>query len=182
MKDFLNNTNSDFYQCIQKCQNKDQNEMILMIMKFRPLIKKYSYLLNYCDAEQDITLAFIEILEQIPIQRINKERANIIILSYIEKSIKNKYIYLSKNKNIGYVQEELTEESCACNDPDADVSIIKLEGLEQLTVLQKKVITLKYYYGYSDIEISQILKTTRQSVNRTKLRALEKLRQYMLEL
>jgi RNA polymerase sigma factor (sigma-70 family) len=168
-----------FYNYILNCHVKDKTAIAFMVVKFKPLIKKYSYLLNYSDAEQDLTLAFIEIIEKIPTQKFDKENADFFILSYIKAAIQNRYIYLSKNKYTGYLQEELKEDSLVINDSNTDDSLTISEALKQLTAQQKKVIILKYFYGYSDVEISNSLEITRQSVNKIKLRALEKLRNYI---
>lgn len=40
------------------------------------------------------------------------------------------------------------------------------ELMAVLTVRQKSVLVLKYYYGYSDVEIGKFLGITRQAVNK----------------
>ena len=50
------------------------------------------------------------------------------------------------------------------------------ELLKKLSIIQKRVIVYKYLEGYSDIEISKILKISRQAVNKLKNRGLENIR------
>ena len=47
---------------------------------------------------------------------------------------------------------------------------------EHLSEIQRQVISLKYWYGYSEVDIAQMLHITRQAVNRTKNRAINELR------
>lgn len=46
-----------------------------------------------------------------------------------------------------------------------------------LTELQRKIILLKYIYGYSDQEIANRLKISRQAVNRAKNRGVKIIRE-----
>lgn len=61
-------------------------------------------------------------------------------------------------------------------DPTFETKIELIQLIKPLTTTQKEVLYLKYFYGYSDSEISDKLHITRQAVNRTKNRALEELR------
>lgn len=173
----------NYYEYIEKCKKKDKTALAYMANKFKPLIRKYSYLLNYNDAEQDLWLALIEVLEQMPLEKIAKGNSEPYILGYIKTSIKNKYIYLSKRKYLNSFNQELNDDICSHNpkliSSDIESSIFLQDSLKHLTEQQKKIITLKYVYGYSDIEISKMLNKTRQSVNKVKLRALQRLQNFM---
>ena len=54
------------------------------------------------------------------------------------------------------------------------------ELLSLLTLREKEIINLRYFKEYSDIEISQKLRISRQAVNKTKNRAITKMKKYML--
>lgn len=180
-----NASNIDFSNWVLACHEKNKDAILYMLMKFKPLIKKYSYLLNYSDAEQDIILAFIEVIEKIPVENIKNKNANIFILSYIKTSIKNRYIYLSKHNTYAYsYKEPIYEDNISYKSfspENVDDNILSSTGLERLTELQKQVILLKYFYGYSDIEISKKFKITRQSVNKIKNRAIGILRYFITD-
>ncbi|MFT8889571.1 MAG: sigma-70 family RNA polymerase sigma factor, partial [Ethanoligenens sp.] len=160
---------------IYKCQNKNKEAITLAINKFMPLVKKYAYFLGYQDAQQDIIVLFLEIINKIPIQKFDQNRKNELTLSYISKSMKNGYITLSKKKRLKdlYI-EDVIPENLAVADK-VELGLIR-DALKQLTSLQRRVIYLKYHYGYKDSEISSILHTSRQAVNQTKLRALKTLK------
>ena len=48
---------------ISNAKDGNKNSMLELLNKFKPLIKKYSYMLNYEDAENDLILSMINILE-----------------------------------------------------------------------------------------------------------------------
>jgi hypothetical protein len=109
--------NSELYSNVMRCKKKDRDALLEMVTKFSPLIKKYSYLLNYSDAEQDVTTAFIEVVKNMPLEKIALSNdGNTYILSYIKKSIKNKYILLSKQKYFKHNHEELVDEFSTYHD------------------------------------------------------------------
>lgn len=56
-----------FYK-VKKFQEEDTDDRVLLKLldEFNPLIKKYSFLLNYEDAKSELTLAFIETLKKYP--------------------------------------------------------------------------------------------------------------------
>ena len=66
--------------------------------------------------------------------------------------------------------------------PQDDTLFEEAIELEQfcssLTKLQKQILVAEYVYGYSDVELSRKLHTTRQAVNRTKNRAIDMLRKF----
>lgn len=48
--------------------------------------------------------------------------------------------------------------------------------INKLTKKEKTVIILKYFYEYSDVEIANIFGVSRQAINKTKNRALNKMK------
>ncbi len=53
---------NSLYELLRKCKTRNSKYVLELIKKFNPLIKKYSYSLNYDDAEQDLIVALIEIV------------------------------------------------------------------------------------------------------------------------
>ena len=165
------------YQILSKCKLHDEEAYLKLIEKFQPLLKKYSYLLNYDDAYNDMQLSLLELSQVIPLE--NFQNNDAFLVSYISKSMKNKYIALSsKNQNIQSHILSLDEmmDYTDENNKDIKFNIILELNLECLTELQKKVIIYRYYYEYSDNEIAKVLGVSRQAVNRLRNRAIEKLR------
>ena len=169
---------------VKKIQEKEKghkNSILTFICQFQPLIKKYSYLLKYEDAPSELTLTFIETLYKIPINN-PKFKQDKYIVSYINKSIKSSYIHLSKSRNkLCYYESpinlDITEDFYQTNIVD---KLFIYELLSLLTLREKEIINLRYFKEYSDIEISQKLRISRQAVNKTKNRAITKMKKYML--
>ncbi len=76
---------------IEKSKKNDKKSLLELVERFNPLINKYSRMLNYEDAKNDLTEHFIVTIKQMPLMTEAKE------LNYIKTSVKNNYIKLSKN-------------------------------------------------------------------------------------
>lgn len=168
------------YQILFNCKLHDEKSYLKLIEKFQPLLKKYAYLLNYEDAYNDMQLALLELTQIIPIQNFKNNDNDAFLISYISKSMKNKYIALSsKNQKTQSHMLLSLDEMIDCtdeNNKDIKFNIVIELNLDSLTELQKKVIICRYYYGYSDVEIAKILGISRQAVNKLRNRGIEKLR------
>jgi len=159
------------FELVKTIQTKgNENAMLKLIKEFQPLIKKYSYLVDYEDSESELTLTFIETLYKIPINN-PKFKQDKYIISYINKSIRNKYIYLSKNRNKIYYYEspinlDITQTPYQTNIGN---KLFINDLLLTLTKREREIINLKYFKEYSDIEISKKFGISRQAVNKTKI-------------
>ncbi len=153
----------------------DQKSKLLMklLNDFNPLIEKYSRKLNYSEAKTDLIICLIVTI--IKIRRVDNIGQ---IVNYITKSIKHEYIRLSKKRQ-EYLRHECQSENIFVSEEnyfDPDLSIDVKNAISILTDYQKKIIILKYYYGYSDSEIALLLQVTRQAINKAKRNSLNKMR------
>ncbi|WP_132996056.1 sigma-70 family RNA polymerase sigma factor [Sporanaerobacter acetigenes] len=170
------------FELVKTIQTKgNENAMLKLIKEFQPLIKKYSYLVDYENSESELTLTFIKTLYKIPINN-PKFKQDKYIISYINKSIRNKYIYLSKNRNKIYYYEspinlDITQTPYQTNIGN---KLFINDLLLTLTKREREIINLKYFKEYSDIEISKKFGISRQAVNKTKNIAITKMRKYIL--
>lgn len=145
------------FELVKTIQTKgNENAMLKLIKEFQPLIKKYSYLVDYENSESELTLTFIKTLYKIPINN-PKFKQDKYIISYINKSIRNKYIYLSKNRNKIYYYEspinlDITQTPYQTNIGN---KLFINDLLLTLTKREREIINLKYFKEYSDIEISK---------------------------
>ncbi|WP_035288609.1 sigma-70 family RNA polymerase sigma factor [Clostridium sp. KNHs214] len=168
------------YLLINKWKSKDKDALLILIQKFNPLIQKYSKKLMYDGAESDLTIAFIEILNKIPLEKATMKNSK-FILSYINTSIKNKFIKLSKYNN-AFLYNEIKlnlEITMDCNNNSIEDSLILNSALSNLSKYQRKIIIDKFFKEKSEIEISKELGISRQAVNKTKNIALKKLKKYL---
>lgn len=166
------------YDMIIKSQNGDKKSLMEIIKKFNPIIKKYSRKLSYDGADSDLIISLIETIFFLPILNNSNLKKDEYIVGYISTSVKNKYINLAKkNTKISINETELNLDFITNKMIfSAEDNIFIKDLLDRLTKLQKKVIILKFFNGYTDNEIACNLHISRQSVNRTKNRALKKLR------
>ncbi len=166
-----------FYNLINDYKNGDKKSLEVLINHFHPLIKKMSKDLRYEEGSTDLIIFFIELMGRINFTNF-RVITDSIIISYIQKSIKNKTIDLCRErirKNIYFIDVELEEIYEEENSIELDVCF-KEYVYNRFSGVQKDVIIFKYIKGYSDVEISDMLKISRQAVNSAKNRALKKVK------
>ncbi len=171
-------------QMVKKAQEGNKKSTIELIEKFSPLIRKYGRKLNYDDAEADIIIFLIETIKKIPIFNninLNKEEC---IVGYINTSIKNRYISLSK-KYISIVSQEtkldiniFLDYTLQDEQESIDNHIFITFLLDKLPHYQKQIIENIFIDNIPETDLSKRLHTSRQSVNRAKNRALSNLKKY----
>ena len=165
-------------QLIKKAQKETKN-MEELINKFSPLIRHFASRLPYDrqDATQDMVLSFLQIIHAIQLDELY-EQNDLVLLAYLKKAMSNHYINLlgkySKTSNQLLSLEDQDIQIAIENDFEMEMEIRRLT--EHLSEIQRQVISLKYWYGYSEVDIAQMLHITRQAVNRTKNRAINELR------
>ena len=157
---------------------KNPDIMLELINMFNPLILKYSSLLKMDteDAMSEFTLELIRIINKFPAK--DEYDLDMYVLSYIKKSIRNSYISLSKKQtslNITYL-----EDFNNIGIEESQLSAFWMNDiLLKLTPVQRDVIILKYYHGYTVNEIANIMNISRQAVNQMKKRALKHLKEML---
>ena len=154
-----------------------------LLEKFKPLIKKYSFLLHYEDAESELQLFLLELFRKIPSELL-EEGNNGKLINYISISINNHYKHLLstiiKNKNylpISALSEnqKIMVLSALSHEFNHDIEIIQTLQ-SALTKNEYDVIILRYFFQYSIQEIAFIKSSSRQSVNQTHNRAIKKIK------
>lgn len=165
---------SNLYSIVTNAKLGNSNDLYNLILKFNPLLTKYSKLLNYEDAKCDITLCFIEIINKMPINK--KFTDDKFILSYINKGIKNSYINISRNKNKIDTREYICEIQDFNNKIDFHSDLEFYDLIKYLTDREKQIIIFKYFNCLSDIQISKKLNISRQYVNKLNRQALYKIK------
>lgn len=171
----------NLYTMIISAKNKDENSLMKILNKFDPLIKKYARKLNYDDAKSELIVTLIETVLFMPIADKQYLQKDECIVGYISKSIKNKYIYLSKKKSkIEGIETELNLDTCTDKYYiSADNSLLIKNLLDNLSDLQRDIIIQRFFLQYSDVEIASRLCISRQAINRIKNRALKNMKKYI---
>lgn len=131
--------------------------------RFSRLIKYYAKKLKSDTAEADLW-SFLWLL----LGREKKPPND----KYIAVCLRNEYIKLYKNTpNYCSLDFEI-----AVLDSERDIKIDLKSALQKLTKKERETIILFFFYGFSIDEVGNYQGVSRQAVNKTKNRALEKLR------
>jgi RNA polymerase sigma factor (sigma-70 family) len=165
------------YKTIIEYQKNYNNEyMDNVIDIFSNQINKYARLLDGDDTKQTLLIFLIELIRKL---NMNNEylKNEKILLSYISKSLKHKYIKLSKKKDTLNLETELNYDiEIQSNESLNDLTIYS-DILNELKYKEREIIKLIYIYGYSAKEIAEFKHISRQAINQTKKRALNKIKE-----
>jgi len=173
--------NMDLISTLQSAQSGDSNSMLVLLDQFNPLLKKYTYRLgfNFEDAKQEMILAFITVVMSLKIPDL-QDVSNKTLVSYIAKSIRNSYISISKKKPSGEVLfgdiSNTVDQNIFHSD---DYTAVYLKELQSILTEREFNVFLSHYMHDKSIEqIAISFGVSRQSINRIKKHALEKLRNF----
>ena len=165
---------------IVSAKDKNKDSLMEIINKFRQLIKKQAYALNYEDEENDLIVDMIELIYNMPFFQHDGQA-----VTYISTSIRHSYVKFLKQRI------RLRENECIY-DPDIIKNIENLSedfekkdldllfAIRKLNYNQKWVIIYKFFFMFKDKEIMNKLNISRQAVYNNKNKALKNLRK-MLE-
>lgn len=168
---------------IQNAQENNEEDMLFLIDKFRPLMVKYAKKLDYEDAYNDIVLYFIKLIKSINLKSLT-DKSDKVIVSYINRSVTNFYNkkipkMIANPKEI--MMSELTEEQkyyieVAMAQKDT-TDIVSEYGLEHiLTESERRLIYQVYVEGCSIADLARCQNRTRQAVNQQRIRAVNKIK------
>ncbi|WP_313340751.1 sigma-70 family RNA polymerase sigma factor [Sedimentibacter sp.] len=168
----------ELYLLFRAAQSGDEESILKLYDKFLPKIKKCGRNLNYETAETDIVILFLEFIKNTDFSALNS-KCDGVVVNYTNKFFINAYLNLLKTHKSKIQYVYLDDENTFINDVPYYDEIDDLENayLSYLTELQKKIIILKYVYGYSDNEIANSLRISRQAVNRAKNRGLNAIKE-----
>ena len=86
----------DFISLIKSAQADDENAMLEIVDAFKPLIIKYTSYMGYNeDVHSELVLKLISFIKTFDLNKLRCQN-NYVIVDYIEKTIRNEYIALSK--------------------------------------------------------------------------------------
>ena len=149
----------------------------LMYAEYIKLINFYSVIRGDEDANQELTVFLLELLYNVQLSKFNDDTSE-SLHRYIVVCIRNKYISLSKEKQINEKNITLFYESQDKFSDYAETTVFLKDWLDRLSVKQRLI---KIYRYYSDAEIAQQLKISRQAVCRLKNRGLENLKKFYID-
>ena len=170
---------------IVRAQQGDPDAAEALLLKFDPVLKKYSRKLLQEDAYQDLTLALLEMIHTLAPERLRCKEDGALV-NYITRAVRNSYLRLLNQSfhqpKISFSLDD-TEESQPAEDIPVQQDTCEardfmdlLQLCPTLTPKESIVLTLVYYWGYSSTEIAKHFSTSKQNINQIKRRALAKLR------
>ncbi len=164
--------NSKLIPLIKKFKSQDMSVFEAIYGEFAKLINFYASHIATEDANSELTLFLIELLYAVDLSRF-KNDCNEGLKKYIAVCIRNEYISISKSKEkLERFTYELFENYAGYTENQEDKIAVE-QVFKYLTEKQRKVLVYRYKYGYSDVEIANILNIKRQAVNQLKNRAFE---------
>ncbi|MDZ5713828.1 RNA polymerase sigma factor [Jeotgalibacillus haloalkalitolerans] len=163
------------YEIAVKMQSGGERETLELLSTFEPVIHKYGRLLDGEDTKQDLKLHLLKAARKMPLEKL-KEKNNKVIFSYLAKSLKYEFIRLSKKNSKKIEIEQAFEVKNVADEAAMNSEIELLEMMEVLTAQESFVIECMYVNDLSATELAQYMKISRQAVNQTKNRALEKIK------
>lgn len=175
------------YQEILESQNGNKDKMLKMVNKFQPLILKNSKKLYYEDAYEDVQTRFIEIIQNIKLEKF-KHVNDPYILKYLKISVQNSCIQLSKSRAsfktiplFSYVDNTGDNFSSLWSNKNLshidEYPHIKLDILRKiLTPYEYNIINFFYFQQFQVQEIAKYFHKSSSAISQAKKSALKKLK------
>ncbi len=163
---------------------KDNKDALMEIINiFMPLIKKYSRKLLYDGAESDIIILLIKIIKAYPISKSDNNIEDKDIIAYVNISVKHEYIRLSKKfSRLANMETELNEDIYLIKaDDNIENELLINDLLDKLSAIQKTILKELFLIGCTQTALAKKLNISRQAVNKNKVKALNKLKSYLIE-
>jgi RNA polymerase sigma factor (sigma-70 family) len=172
-------------EAIIESKNGSSDAMLLLVQKFDPLLKSYTKRLYYEDAYYDLLLGFVEIVMNLNFDRI-KNKSESVLVSYINVSMKNLYIRISKSHKLlhnmvnysSLTEQELYQVECADSASDVYFKNDLIQRPKMLSNQEYEVLKMLFQHNIPITTIAKKYGITRQAINQTKNRAIKKLRRY----
>jgi len=174
------------YALLRRAHHGDQDAVLELTKKFKPLLRKYARKLNYEDAYNDLLLNFIEMIDVMKVDSL-RVQSDAGIIAYLAKAVYSHYVknlkhLLSEVSTVNFSQLEEWQILAAGGFSSDSTGFIKsdLSEIKQLlTENEYRIIHGIFILGYSESELARAHSSTRQNICQVKKRALKKLKNYM---
>lgn len=164
---------------INRLRTGDMQSFSLIYDEYIKLINYYSVKIGDEDANQELTVFLLELLYNAQLSKFDNDTSE-SLHRYIVVCIRNKYISLSKEKQKNEQNISVFYENQNKFSDYAETTVFLKEWLDSLSIKQRLIIIYRYIYNYSDAEIAQQMKISRQAVCRLKNRGLENLKKFYI--
>lgn len=159
----------------------DEDACVELLSRFDPLLRKYSRELNYEDSYEDLRLFFIELVMKLKDSPLVKKGDGYLV-NYISASVKHHYIFLSKSsRRLPILFSDISEEQRNHLEYiTAQESAPKLSDYfpvnDLLSEREIAILDMHYVQGYSISEIANLFQISRQAINQSKNKAINKIK------
>lgn len=155
---------------------KDSKYFTNIVSLFDSKLHYLNYKLNYPEAYTDLLIYLYELLYKI---NLDKFIFGIEVYKYINICLNNKSKQLYQRNRLEPEYNSLSLNLLLLDPKDSNdcfSNILFNDLISLLPYRQRLILFYKFYLQYSDIEIANILKISRQAVNKSKRNALSKLK------
>ena len=166
--------NRELLPLLKEIQEQNMTHFAEVYAVFERLLACFRFRLKEDDAMQDLTLFLLELIYSLDTDKFIADDSE-AIKRYIAVCLRNRYIALSKQKNVYRMMSGELYEGLAADLPCEEQIELKY-ALRRLPDKQRLVIVYRYFYGYSIEEIANRLSVTRQAANQLKKRGLAALK------
>lgn len=165
-----------FYSLIQEYKNGDDSKFIDLVNYFDPLLSKFQRDSYYEDIKNELILFLLGLVKKIPIE-LETFKQDKYIVSYINKSLNNKYMLINKLSKNRYDKEfYLNDQFYKVEYKNDCYDFIFIDMIKTLTSKERNIIVKIYLQGWNEACISRELNISRQAVHNMHIRALNKLK------
>lgn len=178
--------NQDFklYRLLKAVQVGDEKAIEQFFEQFHKLFDKYAKKLSDEDAYDELCLRMYEMICKWDLEKMQKEDK--FFLSYLRKTCHNDYITISKQERkerripFADLSEQQTYRILSeLQESDEYQHLILQDMAKVLTPFEYEGLVALYFRDVSTAQLSAIVGKSRQYVNQTKRRALQKLKVFL---
>ncbi len=168
-------SNKELLKLIEEYQNHQMENFHLIYETFYKLILLYGGRIGETEASQDLSGFLVEILFKIDTSKFKRDDSE-DVKRYIAVCLRNEYYAMLKRKQFSVIYcDELTYDIPE-NTYNPENKIFIRECLSAVTDTQRKILVLRYGYGFSDSQIAEKLHISRQAVSKARKKGLETLK------
>ncbi|MEE0708951.1 MAG: sigma-70 family RNA polymerase sigma factor [Gemmiger sp.] len=174
---------SSLYTCIQEIQHGNKEQMLALLEKFKPLLRKYAYFLHSEDAYQELQCALLKFAMEMRLNKLTISTDGAII-NYINKAVYHQYVSIIRDSKAQIHTVHIDDQ--ADYDPlEYDIKFgqsdtytgLLLQDLKHVLTDQEYYVIYEHFFQQRSIqEIADKVGQTRQGINQCKNTALKKLR------
>ena len=175
---------AEIYKQILAYQGGDSNATLELVEKFKPIIKRYAFFLHREDGFEDLQCFLLSMLKTWDMSRLSSTD-DATIIRYIANSVKNEYMALSKQKGkergTSYLEDATVPQVIEYEQRTStwdQYNQLTLQDLHKvLNQYEFAILYALYFEQRSVAEVAQQKHKTRQAINQTKIKALQKLKE-----